>query len=345
MRVEPYEPRAEKAVRAFLETRPEATFFHDPLWGRLVEREFGHPVRSLVARRGAEVVGWLPLHDVRAPLFGGRQWVSAAFGVYGGIVASDAEASAALLEEAWRRARGVGARRLELRHLIPPEGLPDDLAKTDLYCTFLRDLPEDPDACLGLIPRKSRASARQARDKHGLRFVERDDVDTFHALFVLNKRRLGSPVFRKRWFATLRSAFGERVRIHFVVREDRPIAGVMSFLHREVWNPYYSGSVPGTERLGSMNFVYWRLMEQAAREGFRRFDFGRSRRDSGAAAFKRNMGFEETPLAYVYRLVPGVGLPDANPSNPRFDLVRRAWSRLPLWAVRRIGPTLVRQLP
>ena len=44
-------------------------------------------------------------------------------------------------------------------------------------------------------------------------------------------------------------------------------------------------------------------MRRACERGVRVFDYGRSKRGTGSFDFKKNWGFEPTPLAYEYRLL------------------------------------------
>ncbi|MBI4878934.1 MAG: GNAT family N-acetyltransferase [Planctomycetes bacterium] len=215
-----------------------------------------------------------------------------------------------------------------------------------MYVTFLRDLPESAEDCLGMIPRKSRASTRHARDRHQMELVEGHACfDRFYELFVQNKRNLGSPVFARSFFARLLHLYGAEALIHGVRCQGRIVAGVLSFVFRDTLMPYYSGSEEAAERLGSMNFMYWKLMEAGVERGLKRFDFGRSRAGTGASTFKQNMGFEPAPLHYEYYLRRGAEIPSVNPSNPRFDGVKRLWRRLPLPLVRLLGPPLMKYLP
>ena len=76
------------------------------------------------------------------------------------------------------------------------------------------------------------------------------------------------------------------------------------------------------------------------------FDFGRSRKDSGAASFKRNMGFVDQPMPYDYVLLgKGAKLPEFHPSNPKLALPRRLWSKLPMVVCNGLGARLSRHLP
>lgn len=331
---------------AYVRRHPEGSIFHLAAWREMVADVAPHEPHLLVARNefGA-VSGFLPLHHVRSML-GGETLVSIPYAVYGGALADDAESEAALLDAATRLADDLGVRHLELRHVMARAPASRPLQTSNLYVTFVRDLPEDPAACLEAIPRKSRATTRHARDKHGMRFVEGPHLlPRFCELFLANKTELGSPSFSRGFFENLTLRFGDQVWVSGVEMEGVVIAAVISFAYSGTLNPYYSGSLSGTERLGSMNFMYWQLMERAVERGLRRYDFGRSRVETGAFAFKKNMGFDPTPLAYQYYLRGDAALPSLNPSNPKFERFQRLWRRLPEPVLRVAGPWLMRHLP
>lgn len=337
----------------YVERHPGGTLFHGSAWRDLVGRHFpAHRPRPLEAWRGGRRVGVLPLFETRSPL-SGRALISSPYAVYGGPLASDGAAARALLDRVRAMVGGERLRFAELRlrdldrssggAAAEYAGLPGSA----LYAAFERDLPVDPEECLAAIPRKSRASTRQARDRHRLEFHEDDGgrLDDFHRLFVRNKQRLGSPAFSREWFADLLRLGRHRARLHVVSREGRMVAAAISFLHRDTWNPYYSGADGDADRLSASNFLYWQLMRAASAEGFRRFDFGRSRVDSGPFEFKRNMGFEPAPLPYRY--VPGASgaIPSVNPGDRRFALPQRVIRSLPFALARAVGPALMRLVP
>src|SRR5690606_10264871 len=95
---------------------PQATFFHRAGWQRIIESVFSHPTFFLYAQRAGRVVGVLPLAQVRSRLFG-NSLSSLPFAVYGGVLADDAEAAAALEREAERIAGELGVEHLEFRNL------------------------------------------------------------------------------------------------------------------------------------------------------------------------------------------------------------------------------------
>ena len=169
----PLDPSSAPAWDAFVRAHPEGTFFHLAAWAGVIERAFGHTAHHVLAERDGAVVGVLPLAHVRTRLFG-NALVSTPFCVYGGPLAADGEAAAALVAHAAALQARVGAKALELRFLHPPaDGLLDEAAwpgKTDLYVTFRKPIAADDDANLKAIPRKQRAMVRKGIDR-GLRSV------------------------------------------------------------------------------------------------------------------------------------------------------------------------------
>ena len=81
---------------AFVASRPEASGYHLWRWRRVFEQGLGHEPHYLVAERGGSIVGVLPLVEVRSRLFG-RALSSLPYVNYGGVVADDAAAGAALV--------------------------------------------------------------------------------------------------------------------------------------------------------------------------------------------------------------------------------------------------------
>ena len=124
---------------AFVARRPEATFFHRAEWAGVLEQAFGHQAHYLLAESAGTVRGILPLGRVRSRLFGDAL-ISTPFCVYGGVVADDDEARAALTREACALAERLGVDYLELRNRARCQ--PDWPAK-DLYVTFRKTI--DPD--------------------------------------------------------------------------------------------------------------------------------------------------------------------------------------------------------
>jgi FemAB-related protein (PEP-CTERM system-associated) len=337
-------PEEESAARdAFVLAHPRGNFFHLSGWERTVGKVLGHSRVDFHAWRGNELAGILPLMRCKG-LLGGASLISVPYAVYGGAIGTDREVEHALVGAAAEKARAESVGRLELRCLEDP-GL--ELAASDLYATFVRDLPAGPEEVAARMPKRARAEARKARERHGLELSEGAwFLEDLIRLFQRNKRDLGSPALPARWFRTLARELAPRVFVHLVRRGEEPLAAVMSFAFRDTLLAYYSGTARDADReYSASNFMYLALQEWAVRQGFRRFDFGRSRRDSGAFQFKVHQGFEPQPLHYRFLLVRDRALPSLHPSNPRTRLLREAWSRLPPWLAERLATSASRFLP
>ena len=339
---------------AFVARHPHGTFFHRTGWSRSVQEMFRHQPHHLVVEQGRKWLGVLPLFLVKSP-FLGRNLVSVPYSVYGGPLALDDEAYALLMRKARLLGADLGVGFVELRNL---EERPGDLERSELYVTFRCELPTDPADVMARIPKKRRAEVRAAREPKaparpnkretfGIRVTADGSIDELFELFVHNKRRLGSPSLPKRWFQALRDEFGKAVVIHRAVEPGgRTVAAVMSFTFKDTVYAYYSGALDEFNHTGVNNFIYCAIMEWAVENGYRRFDFGRSRAGSGPAKFKLNMGFEAEPLHYDYMLLgKGSKLPEFHPSNPKLALPRRVWSKLPMALCNRLGSRLSRYLP
>ncbi len=343
LRIRPLTRDREGAWEAFVQAEPPGTIFHSLSWRDVLLRTFRHDARYLIAEDDGGVVGVLPLVGVRS-IFFGRSLVSVPFGVYGGILAKTAAATQGLVLEARRISREFGAQYAELRHLESPPGI--ELPASDLHATFVRTLPADPSAVLNSIPRKARAEVRKAKDNPELEVdINRLSVAEFHGLFAENKRKLGSPVFPRSLFANLKERLGRDCVMLCIRHRGRAVAAVMSFVWKNTYMAYYSGASEEANEVSANNLMYCASMEDAASRGLSIFDFGRSRRDTGAFAFKKNQGFEPRGLAYHFVLEPGESLPSVNASNPRYDLAKAVFRRLPAFAAEKLGSFVVKRMP
>jgi FemAB-related protein (PEP-CTERM system-associated) len=325
---------------------PSATFCHLRGWARVIERTWRHQSYCLLAERAGELVGLLPLFHTRSRLFGAKL-VSTPNAVYGGAVADDDAAQQSLIDAAQQLAIDLRVDYLELRDTGTTTVEPADESATEgLYVTFTHPLTNDEEALLQTFPRDLRRMIRQGA-KHGLtaEIGRAEFLDDFYEVYATSVRNLGTPVFPKRLFAEFLREFPEACDI-LVVRQNGQVAGaVLSFYFRDTVLPYYGGAYPQFYRTGVNNFMYWELMRSAAARGFTRFDFGRSKRGTGAYDFKHGWRMSEHPLPYQYFLVRAKEMPNLNPLNPKFKPLIAAWKRLPLGVTKLVGPSLVKHLP
>jgi FemAB-related protein (PEP-CTERM system-associated) len=325
---------------AFVVNTPAATFFHRAGWLKIMQEVFRHPAYFLYAERAGTIEGILPLAQVNSHLFG-NSLVALPFAVYGGVVANNAEATAALEAEAETIARTLDVDHLEYRNV---EARHADWPRQDLYVTFRKEILPDEEANMLAIPRKQRAMVRKSI-KNGLRSEIDPDASRFFAFYADNVRRHGTPALPREYFDSLLREFGKDCEVLTVVDDaGTPVSSVLSFYFRDEVLPYYAGDAVRARELAANDFKYWELMRQSCARGLKIFDYGRSKVGAGSYSFKKNWGFEPTPLNYEYRLYKRDAIPQNNPNNPKYKLMIAAWRRLPLWVANRLGPLIVRNL-
>jgi FemAB-related protein (PEP-CTERM system-associated) len=351
LQVEKISDGQSKSCAAYVERHPSSTFFHTALWRDAVVEAFGHDECSLAAWRDGRVVGVLPLMRIASRL-AGSLLVSVPYGVYGGAISDDHDASTALLNHARRLADRLHVQWMDVRSIEPQW---PDLPVLSRYVTFRKQLPDEPGKVLAELPRKARAAARQARERYRLEVCFDDgELSTLWSLYSQSMRRLGSPNYPTGFFEALmnrthppdRIGDGPAHLVQTVRHRGRPVAGLLSFIYGGTLLPYFAGCDERFEKCHANNFLYLTAMEKGVELGCREFDFGRSRVDNaGSYNFKRFQGFEPTPLHYQYYVPRGGREPDLHPSNPKLQLARRVWPRLPLAVTRPLGAWLARSIP
>jgi len=325
----------------FVRTSPSGTFFHLSGWQKVIERVLRRECSYLFAHRSGHITGVLPISRSRNPIFGDCL-VSLPLAVYGGVCADDENSYQRLLQAGGDLAARLGVKYLELRNRT--ESFPSSLPGRDLYVTFTQDLTSGPEQLMKRLPRDTRYAIRKGQ-KAGLQWVEDLTDDEFYELFAQSVHRLGTPVFPRELFTSLRSEFKNQVRLFGVRKERTPIAGVLCFYFRDQVLPYYSGALAEYNRDSPNSFMYWSLIEQSAKEGFREIDFGRSKKGTGSYDFKAAWSMNITELPYRYHLVKARHVPQLSPVDAKFQLPVAAWKRMPFSWTKVIGPRVIRWVP
>lgn len=328
----------------FVRAQGDATPFHLTGWSRAVDLGCAQRAHYLVAEdTHSAIAGVLPLTHVRSRLFGSAL-VSSGFAVDGGALATDTATGAALIDAATKLAERLGCATLELRGGPAPG--PDWQIDDETYVGFCRNLGADDAAELKAIPRKQRAEVRRALGRNLVVETGRSvaDLAAHYAVYSQSVRNLGTPVFAARLFREMADCFGEQADILTVRQDGKAVASVFNLYFNGTVYPYWGGGVFSARALRANDLMYYALMRHAHRRGCTRFDFGRSKVSTGAAAFKKNWGFEAQTLAYAKRSVKGGRPREINPMSPRYRLQVATWKKLPLWLANRLGPPIARGL-
>jgi len=216
--------------------------------------------------------------------------------------------------------RGPNARQWHSIELRPPEcsAAPDASdGFSDGHAFLLHSLdlrPSLPDLFRALqkdsIQRKIRRGERE-----GLQLLEgRSEslLRAFYRLTVLTRRRQGLPPPPILWFRNVLGCLGERALIQLVLKNERPIAAILTLHYKETMVYKYGCSDARYHSLGSMPFVLWRTVEHAKALGCTKLDFGRSDpANHGLITFKERFGAVRSTLTYKKFPAPSSSLAES----------------------------------
>ncbi|RRJ31826.1 lipid II:glycine glycyltransferase FemX [Halocatena pleomorpha] len=276
--------------QTFVETHPDATVFHTAEWLHAIETVFGYEPRHVLLTDGGTVRALVPGFVV----FEGFGWsVLNPFCEYGFPLIGEGTMDAAVLSALQRTddtrvVKDVSWSGVSGYTTTDFGGVPTGSSirlSIDRSFTVLWETVFDKDV---------RRCVRTARD-HGVSVTD-GTVDEFYPLYLETMRRLGSPQFPERFFASLADAFRESVAILLARHDGEPIAGVFLF----EWGDATIIWTPASKRTHwdyrPNHLLYLEAIERACQANRSVVDFGRSRRGSSVHGFKAQFGGVGYPL-------------------------------------------------
>ncbi len=341
MRVRPATDADASRWNAFVNLCAEGNFYQRYEWRTVNERSLGHRTQYLIAERGDDVVGVLPMVHVRSALFG-HILSSMPFVNFGGPAALDADAERTLLDAGRAHADESRCDYLEVRTTKPYDGWPTNTDKVSMTIA----LPGDPEELMKAFGHKHRQNVKRAlKNELQVRAGTTDLLDDFYELMRLAWRDLGTPLYKKSYFADYLRAFGDSARIFIAYHEGTPIGTALNGYHARTIEGMWAAGHPAHYKLNANSVLYWEMIRDGIARGFTSFHLGRSTKDSGAVEYKEKWMAVPKQLHWNYHLVKRQALPALNPRNPKYALAIRTWRKLPLGVLDVVGPRIARIIP
>lgn len=326
----------------YIHAHSEGCVFQTSAWRHVVESTYGHRPFYLMAKRGSEICGVLPLFLIKSRLFG-RVLATCPYASSGAICADSEEANHELVDKAIQLAREHEVSYLELksRGMTQHTGLQQN---TD-YVNYYLPLGEPEILWRSRLKSRTRETVRQA-EKFGLTKEQGHHLlDAFYQIMAVSMRRLGSPFHSKSLYHNILINFGSCADILVVKYKNIPISTVLFMRYRQEVVPLCQGSLDDYFHMRPNNFLYWEMFKDACLSGATSLDFGRSLAGSGPAKFKESWGAEAKPLYYEYFLNRQNEIPRMHQENPRYKLPRLVWKHVPLSLTTWLGPYLIKNIP
>lgn len=342
--------------RCFKDSREKNHSF-DWRWKDIITRVFKHSPQYLLAEdESKNVLAILPLFHVKSILFGSAL-ISVPYLNGGGILfSSQVKDKTAIFEKFLEKIKDIAREKninyTELRsreswkEVLPPEILQERTHKV----TMSRILAQDPETLFSSFPPKLRSQIRKPT-KEGCYVVSEKGhrapanlLNDFFHVYSTNMRDLGIPVFPKLLFSESLFSFGKESRITVIYYRNQPVAAGITIGTSDTVEVPWASSLKKHKKLAPNMLLYWEMMKHAILDGYLKFDFGRSSKDSGTYKFKEQWGATPDQLYWYYHVSKGE-IPNISSDNEKMSFLVETWKYLPLPVSQIIGRYITRSLP
>ena len=121
----------------------------------------------------------------------------------------------------------------------------------------------------------------------------------FYRLQVVTRRRQQLPPQPFAWFRNLAVCMGEQLQVHIARKDRRPVAAILTLRYRQALVYKYGCSEKALSSLGGTQWLFWKAIQNAVRDGLVEFDLGRTDwNNEGLVRFKDRLGAASSTLTY-----------------------------------------------
>ena len=290
---------------ALLERHPAASIFHTPGWLNALRQTYGYRPFVVTPSTGAALDSGLVACEVKG--WASRRLVSLPFSDHCDPLMENPADLSDTLTFLLDHARTSGSTSVEVRptpvmgHALATAGA-GALLPGGSYCFHQLDLRAGETEIFGRFHHSSTQRAIRRAEREGLSYecgTSERLLAGFYRLLRMTRRRHRLPPQPLAWFRNLLANLGDRVSIHVACKDAQPVAGIVTLSFKSTTYYKYGGSDAAYHRLGSMPFLFWRVIQDARQRGSATLDLGRSNADQpGLVAFKNHLGAAPSTLTY-----------------------------------------------
>jgi lipid II:glycine glycyltransferase (peptidoglycan interpeptide bridge formation enzyme) len=281
---------------SFLAGRPDTRFGHDLAWGNVLRDTYGVEIEHLVALEGEKVVGVCPFFLCK-PIIGGAHYVTNPFPTYCGPVYDSADTLNALLKKVAEKTSSVDhAEVLTPAPLLNAEAglLPFE---EGLDYTFKLSLGSGVDKIHKNLRTNFKRILNKSAKLQGMDILTDMDgslLDEFYKSYVrIYGHKHGFIPHVKKLFENIFTHFKKGdARLYMARINGKYAGGIFTFwAHNEVY--YAWSAVEPDNEYQPAHSVIWRIIQDAALEGYDCFNMGEApRAHETLILFKQGWGTE-----------------------------------------------------
>lgn len=314
---------------------------HLSAWYRILRDAYSVKPLFLQAQRdNGAVCGVLPLYFSRS-MVTGRHLAS----LDGGILASDAEATEALLKEAKSLRRQLAARYLLLRGAPEPK---ETEARRTIMDRRIISTSSSVDTLWRSLTKDTRNQVRRG-ERAGYVVNVRpllQILPTFYQIFARRMRSLGTPVVPFRLFTAMAEHFGPSLLFFTIEKDGELRGGLITAASGTKGAALYTAVEPGDMKAYANYLLFWRIMEHFATSGMASLDLGTNATGTSVVSYKASWPTIAEAVAYdVYSDNEQAAPRDLRRTASEKSLAQRVWQKLPLPVANFVGPLIRAQLP
>lgn len=283
-----------------------ARFTHLLEWGKVLEKTFGFKQVTLIAQKGDEVVGVLPLFRGHS-LIKGKYCCSVPIPTYGGPLVSSREALKELLDVASKMRRGL--KYVNIYSGVPlgievdkwPDVRVEKRDRTFLV-VFNMSINETFRRLRKNIRRDIRKGERCGLVAETVNSVNMAKIDAFYSLYCrVYCKKHGLIPHTKRFFENIFSYMpAGTVALYLTYYSGKAIAAVLTIQFNNEIYYCYSAHDPNYNKCQPISFLIWKIIENGHVNGFKVFNMGESSTyNEGLTNFKERW-CSTSRIAYSY---------------------------------------------
>jgi hypothetical protein len=370
------DPRWER----FVDSHPDATIFHHPLWLQVLEREYDQRRITLACEdEQGNLQAILPLLFTRGLPLGiggnlvGKRLSSLPRTPVAGPLALTPEASAVLLRAAMKIVDKAQKRTLEIKALGTLLGGPvDGLTQRPWRMSYAVALPEErrklgEEECVQKFGpcetcrvlrfgncanhRHVTWAVKKARslDTTVKEAQSQTELQEWYEIYLETMRRICVPPRPYRLFQAYWDLLRPRGYMRLLVARqqtrDRIIGGSVLFTYRDKTFAGFAACRQKDFPLHPNDLLHWVGIHDACRQGCHTYDFGEVPDDApDLARFKRKWNCAETQLWRYYYPLEQTSDPSFDRPAPAKKVAARLWGYLPLKGTAVLGDWIYRYL-
>ena len=298
-----FQPLLDPRWREFVQRHRGSTVFHTAEWLTALCRTYGYePIAFTTSPATTTLKNAAVFCRVRSWLTGHRL-VSLPFSDHADLLIDDLRERELILSALEKLLNEENLQHVEFRPTRECETTNLKSFSTYTYCLHQLDLRPSLETLFDNLHKDSIQRKIRRAEREGLAYEEGSSARLFNSFYqLLFATRLRHSVLPHpmRWFHALIDCFQDGLTIRVALKNGLPIASILTLRCKDTLVYKYGCSDAQYHRLGGMQMLLWRSIQEAKRGGLSIFDFGRSDWDNeGLIRFKDRWDARRSTLTYV----------------------------------------------